>query len=71
MGVTILLASTYVTLYSEEKGSSSSVVKMPVPHDHIDSVDSVLQNDAVQGPKGKLGTDEKEGNYTFMISPQV
>lgn len=60
LGVTILLASTYVTLYSEEKGSSSSVVKMPVPHDHIDSVDSVLQNDAVQGPKGKLGTDEKE-----------
>ena len=49
LGVTILLASTYVTLYPDEKTSTSSVVKIAQPHDHIDAPPEVNAKDGLLG----------------------
>ena len=39
LGMTVLLASTYVTIYSGDASSSTTVVKMAQPHVHVPDIE--------------------------------
>ena len=64
LGVTILLASTYVTLYPDEK-STSSVVKVALPHDHIDPLqDSIVGLPPIVNNQPNAGQSH---SFSFML----